>query len=138
MRFPYLFRQYVSWGDMDAYRHVNHAAFLKYFENARVEFFRSTGLWDIQPEENAKHIGIVAVKMEMEFRKQVRYPAVLDVTLGILQLQSRRIRFGCSIWDGEDQVFFSTGDFLWIDFSKQKVTVLPEVYLRYLEPFVVT
>src|SRR5713101_5227720 len=30
----------VAWGDMDSYRHVNNVVYFRYFENARLEYFR--------------------------------------------------------------------------------------------------
>src|SRR5262249_44770182 len=33
----------VVWGEMDAYRHVNNAVYFRYFESARLEYFRRLG-----------------------------------------------------------------------------------------------
>src|SRR6202035_1702223 len=38
--FPVLVEQAVVWGDMDSYRHVNNVVYFRYFENARLEYFR--------------------------------------------------------------------------------------------------
>ena len=38
--FPVVVAQAVVWGEMDAYRHVNNVVYFRYFENARIEYFR--------------------------------------------------------------------------------------------------
>jgi acyl-CoA thioester hydrolase len=45
IRLPYVYKQYVSWGEMDAFQHINHVVYSKYFENARVEFLKDMGVW---------------------------------------------------------------------------------------------
>ena len=38
--------QPVAWGDMDSFGHVNNVVYFRYFENARVEYFRRIGWWE--------------------------------------------------------------------------------------------
>ena len=38
--FPVIVEQAVVWGDMDSYSHVNNVVYFRYFENARLEYFR--------------------------------------------------------------------------------------------------
>src|SRR5205807_2006177 len=38
--FPVVVELPVNWGEMDAYRHVNNVVYFRYFENARLEYFR--------------------------------------------------------------------------------------------------
>ena len=44
-------QQAVVWGDMDSYAHVNNVVYFRYFENARLEYFRrldsSVGLYGV-------------------------------------------------------------------------------------------
>lgn len=41
--FPVQVRNRVDWGDMDAYAHLNNVVFFRYFENARIDFFKALG-----------------------------------------------------------------------------------------------
>ncbi|GIX40740.1 MAG: thioesterase [Leptospiraceae bacterium] len=135
IRFPYVHKQYVSWGEMDAFQHINHVVYVKYFENARVEFLKDVGIWD--PGLNGEYGPIVA-KLDMQFKKQVRYPAQLDVTIGLLELQSRSFSFGCTMWDdNNDLVYLAVGDFYWIHFPTGKVVSLPKEYIEKFKPYVV-
>ena len=48
--FPVVVRQAVVWGEMDAYRHVNNVVYFRYFENARLEYFRRLGWFEFERE----------------------------------------------------------------------------------------
>ena len=38
----------VAWGEMDFYRHVNNVVYFRYFENARLEYFRRLGWFEYE------------------------------------------------------------------------------------------
>src|SRR6202140_1958640 len=38
--YPVIVELPVVWGEMDSYRHVNNVVYFRYFENARIEYFR--------------------------------------------------------------------------------------------------
>lgn len=135
VRLPYVYKQKVTWGEMDAFQHVNHVVYAKYFENARVEFLRDLNIWE---PEKVSEFGPIVAKLEMQFKKQVKYPSVLDVTIGLLDLQSRSFTFGCTMWDeNNDLVFMSVGDFYWIHFPSSRIVSLPEKYLEKFKPFLI-
>lgn len=68
----------VRWGDMDALGHVNNAAYFRYFEQARIEWYAALGLGAL----GGTGAGMVIADAHAEFRRPVRYPAVLDVAMG--------------------------------------------------------
>jgi acyl-CoA thioester hydrolase len=69
--FPVVIEQAVVWGEMDAYRHVNNTVYFRYFENARLEYFRRLG-W---PEfEEATGVGPILAATRARFRRPLSYP----------------------------------------------------------------
>ena len=48
--FPVVVTQAVIWGDMDSYHHVNNVVYFRYFENARLEYFRRLGWFEFEKE----------------------------------------------------------------------------------------
>jgi len=42
----YTSNMYRGEREMDAFQHLNHVVYVKYFENARVEFLKDMGIWD--------------------------------------------------------------------------------------------
>ncbi len=136
IRLPYIFKQYIAWGEMDAFQHLNHIMYLRYFENARVEFLKDLNLWN--PEEKS-NFGPVIAKLEVEYLKQVRYPEFLDVTIGILNLTSRSFVIGCTMWNQKNEIVFTgKGNFFWINFSTNKILTLPEEIRNKLEKFLIS
>lgn len=131
-RFPFSHKQYVAWGEMDSFLHLNHVVYAKYFENARVEFLRELNVWNMKGKNEE---GPIITNLQLRYLKQVRYPDSLDVTLGILRLDVRSFSIGCTMWNqNNDLVLVAFGDFLWLDFITQKIKPLPNVLkLRFEE-----
>ncbi|MFN3603845.1 MAG: acyl-CoA thioesterase [Leptonema sp. (in: bacteria)] len=123
-RLPFLHKQYVAWGEMDAFLHLNHVVFAKYFENARVELLRELDLWNIDAQNKE---GPIITNLQIRYIKQVRYTDLLDVTLGILNITNRSFTIGCTMWNQKEElVIVAYGDFLWFDFTTQKIVSLPQ------------
>jgi len=66
--------QPVAWGDMDSFGHVNNVVYFRYFENARVEYFRRIGWWDYMA---ATGVGPIVASTQARFRRPVDYPDTL-------------------------------------------------------------
>ena len=71
---PVVIDQVVDWGDMDAFGHVNNVVYFRYFENARVEYFRRIGWWEYLAETG---IGPIVGSTQARFRRPVKYPDTL-------------------------------------------------------------
>lgn len=134
LRYPFVHRQYVAWGEMDPFAHLNNVVYARYFENARVEFFERLGVWS--HEARSEH-GPVIINLEMQFRRQVRYPATLDVTLGITRLKSRSMSFLCSMWQGDECVHTAKADSLWVHFEQESPRSIPSDLIGLLHEYVV-
>lgn len=133
-RYAFVHRQYVAWGEMDAFSHVNNVAYARYFENARVELFRQLGSWN---EGAALDFGPVIINLNMQYRQQVRYPAELDVTLGITRMKKRSSSFLCSMWQGDVCVHTADADFMWVHFAKGRPVEPPAGLMDALSPYIV-
>src|SRR3954447_17719689 len=69
--YPVVVEQAVVWGDMDAYRHVNNVVYFRYFENARLEYFRRL---DWPALEAATGVGPILAATSARFRRALTYP----------------------------------------------------------------
>lgn len=67
----------VRWGDMDALGHVNNAYYLRYMEQARVEWLTAAQV----PMVDAQHQGPILVTASCTYLVPIVYPADLDITL---------------------------------------------------------
>src|SRR6478672_1698746 len=73
-QFKVIIDQPVDWGDMDSFGHVNNVVYFRYFENARVEYFRRIGWWEYLA---ATGIGPIVGSTHARFRRPVKYPETL-------------------------------------------------------------
>lgn len=72
--YPVVVEQAVVWGDMDSYRHVNNVVYFRYFENARLEYFRRL---DWAAFEKETGVGPILATTQARFRKPLTYPDVI-------------------------------------------------------------
>jgi acyl-CoA thioester hydrolase len=74
--FPVVVEQAVAWGDMDAYQHVNNVVYFRYFENARLEYFRRLGWFEFEKETG---ISPILASTQCRFRRALTYPDTIRI-----------------------------------------------------------
>jgi acyl-CoA thioester hydrolase len=85
--YPVVVEQAVVWGEMDAYQHVNNVVYFRYFENARLEYFRRLD-WSAFEQETG--IGPILAATNARFRRPLTYPDTIFITARIGQLADDR------------------------------------------------
>jgi acyl-CoA thioester hydrolase len=73
----------VRWGDMDALGHVNNTLFFRYCEQARIAYFEAVGIGALADRPS---VGVALVAASLSFRRQLRYPDTVAVTLRITRV----------------------------------------------------
>jgi acyl-CoA thioester hydrolase len=87
--FPVVVEQAVVWGDMDSYRHVNNVVYFRYFENARLEYFRRLDWFTIEEETG---VGPILAATQARFRKPLTYPDVILIAARVPEVGRDRLR----------------------------------------------
>ena len=85
--FPVIVTQAVVWGDMDSYAHVNNVVYFRYFENARLEYFRRIGWFEI---EEATGIGPILASTQARFRRALTYPDTIHIGARLFEMKDDR------------------------------------------------
>jgi acyl-CoA thioester hydrolase len=85
--FPVIVEQNVVWGDMDAYGHVNNTVYFRYFENARLEYFRRLDWFTF---EETTGIGPILAAAQARFRRALKYPDAIAIGARLLTLEADR------------------------------------------------
>jgi acyl-CoA thioester hydrolase len=84
---PVIVEQEVMWGEMDSYGHVNNIVYFRYFENARLEYFRRLA-W---PAENPpRGIGPILHSTQCRFRKPLTWPDRIAIGARVPKLEADR------------------------------------------------
>jgi acyl-CoA thioester hydrolase len=92
--------EHVRFADLDMLGHVNNKAYATYFETGRVGYFAARGLSD------GPRVGMAMVRLEIDYRKEIRFPAALRVGVRPLKLTRSTLSLACAIFN--DDVCAST------------------------------
>jgi acyl-CoA thioester hydrolase len=74
--FPVVIELPVVWGEMDSYRHVNNVVYFRYFESARLEYFRRLDWFAFERDTG---VGPILAATRARFRKPLTYPDTILV-----------------------------------------------------------
>ncbi len=115
----------VRWGDMDSVGHVNNTVYFVYLESARVELLRKLGA---SRQQRNDHQGPALVSTSCDFKRQVVYPATLDVGARVEAIGRRSFRMSYGLFlSGTDQVVATASSVnAWTDYAAQRAVELPD------------
>ncbi|MFG2571306.1 acyl-CoA thioesterase [Streptomyces sp. NPDC048481] len=90
----HIYRCPLRWADMDAYGHVNNVVFLRYLEEARIDFL-------FRPEKDFKQ-GSVVARHEIDYKRQlVHRHTPVDIELWITQIRAASFTIAYEVKDGD-------------------------------------
>jgi acyl-CoA thioester hydrolase len=114
----------VRWGDMDAFAHVNNGAFMRYLEDARIQWMdAATAGWEHTDS------GPVVVNVNLNFRRELRYPAHIRVHGVVSAASEKRLLLEHTVVDREDPATVYADaqvTILWMDFNTRRSIPLPQ------------
>lgn len=114
----------VRWGDLDAFNHVNNAAFLVYAQEARLEWLAGIGgSWF---DENAMPVVAAA---HVNYRRQLAWPARIVVELAATRVGNSSVTITHRIVAQDDPAcLHADGEvvMVWIDPASGKPVPLPD------------
>ena len=115
----------VRWGDMDAFGHVNNAKYFTYCESARIAYFETIGLG---AQTTTPDHGPSVVTATCNFRRQVHYPATLEVGARTTKIgrTSFTLEYGIFLEGTDDVVADGSSVVVWVDYGAGKSAPLPE------------
>ncbi len=115
----------VRWGDMDAQGHVNNTVYFTYCESARVELLRKIGF---KGKQAGLTEGPTLVHASCDFKKQVIYPATLDVGLRVERISARSFKmvYGIFFHGSEEVAAVAASVNAWANYAEGHSVELPE------------
>ncbi|MFJ7147638.1 acyl-CoA thioesterase [Streptomyces sp. NPDC100445] len=90
----HIYRCPLRWADMDAYGHVNNVVFLRYLEEARIDFL-------FRPDKDFKQ-GSVVARHEIDYKRQLVHrhePVVIE--LWITEIRAASFTLAYEVKDGD-------------------------------------
>lgn len=92
---PLTILQPVSWGDLDAYGHVNNSVYLRWFENVRFHYFELVGVVALHAQENK---GPILGHAEIDFLAPVRFPDDLLASVRVSRIGNTSFVMENAVW----------------------------------------
>ncbi|MGW0709697.1 acyl-CoA thioesterase [Streptomyces sp. NPDC002643] len=109
----HIYRCPLRWADMDAYGHVNNVVFLRYLEEARIDFL-------FRPEKDFKQ-GSVVARHEIDYKRQlVHRHQPVDIELWVTDIKAASFTITYEVKD-PDQVYVRASTVVVpFDFERQR------------------
>src|SRR5262245_50714540 len=122
--FPVILELPVCWGEMDSYQHVNNVVYFRYFENARLEYFRRLD-WFAFEEQTG--VGPILAATQARFRKPLTYPDTISIGARVVSLADDRFTLDHLIVSHTQQAVVTEGQgtIVTFDYARQQKAPIP-------------
>ena len=109
----------TRWRDMDYRQHINHAAYLTYMENARLEYA------DHHFDQN---LNFILASLTVDYHSQLFHPANLDIGQKVVDVGNKSFKMLGAIFQKEeaDPVVTTLTSLVCFDYKTQKTCPIPE------------
>ncbi|MEU2980090.1 thioesterase family protein [Streptomyces hirsutus] len=124
----HIYRCPLRWADMDAYGHVNNVVFLRYLEEARIDFL-------FRPDKDFQQ-GSVVARHEIDYKRQlVHRHAPVDIELWVTQIRAASFTLAYEVKDG-DQVYVQASTVIVpFDFEAQRPRRITQEEREFLQEY---
>ncbi|KND45523.1 MULTISPECIES: acyl-CoA thioesterase [Streptomyces] len=124
----HIYRCPLRWADMDAYGHVNNVVFLRYLEEARIDFL-------FRPEKDFKQ-GSVVARHEIDYKRQlVHRHRPVDIELWITEIRAASFTITYEVKDPEQVYVRASTVIVPFDFATQRPRRITAEEREFLEEY---
>jgi acyl-CoA thioester hydrolase len=129
--FPIVIEIPVAWGEMDALRHVNNVVYFRYFESARIAYFRELKLGNFM---NKTGVGLILGSTRCRFKIPLTFPDSVLVGAKTSDIREDRLVMQHCLVSTRLQKAAAEGEAVLVsyDYRKNKKTLLPEEWRKYI------
>lgn len=115
----------VAWGQMDAFEHVNNVVYFRYFEDARITYFRKVGMLERMESEGE---GPILAATQCRFRIPLTYPDQVTVGACVRELSKDRFTMHYRVYSHEHDAVAAegTGTIVYFNYRNNQKAQLPE------------
>ncbi|MDN3250903.1 acyl-CoA thioesterase [Streptomyces mutabilis] len=124
----HIYRCPLRWADMDAYGHVNNVVFLRYLEEARIDFL-------FRPEKDFQQ-GSVVARHEIDYKRQlVHRHHPVDIELWVTEIRAASFTLTYEVKDGDVIYVRASTVIVPFDFEAQRPRRLTAEEREFLEEY---
>jgi acyl-CoA thioester hydrolase len=130
---PFVHRERVRFGDLDAMRHLNNVVYLRYFESARIAYMS-----ELSPEHSPSNpergsYGLIFAEGHINYRSPVQFDEEVEVRCTIAEVRRSAFRMNFEMHVGERLAAEGYGWLVGFDYAEQKAIRLPDALRGALE-----
>jgi len=124
--------QAIAWGDMDSCRHVNNVVYFRYFENARLEYFRRLDLFRYEDETG---VGPIISTTQARYRRPLTYPDTILIGARLVNLEEDRFTLEHRLISELLEDVAATGEVTVVTYlyKEQRKTTIPDELRRRID-----
>lgn len=125
------YRHKVNYYETDKMQFTHHSNYIRFMEEARVDFMEQMG-WGYDKMEEAGIISPV-LKVECEFKKSTTYPDVIEIAVKVLEFSRTRFKIGYTMTVGDKIVCTASSEHCFLNENGRPVNLqksYPEVYSK--------
>ncbi len=104
----------VAWGEMDSFGHVNNIVYFRYFENARIAYFRETAVLEVM---ESSHIGPILASTECRFLVPLTYPDTVSTGTRVTDVGPDRFTMEYAVYSHRHQRLAAIGKGVLVTFD---------------------
>jgi acyl-CoA thioester hydrolase len=121
---PFVHRERIRFGHLDAMRHLNNVEFLRFFETARIEYLRT-----VAPEHDPASpddFGLIFAECHINYRSPGFYDDLVEISIrpGDIKRSSFRVHFEMRV--GERLLAEGWGALVGYRYAEGRAAPLPE------------
>ncbi|MFE6195465.1 acyl-CoA thioesterase [Streptomyces sp. NPDC057838] len=124
----HIYRCPLRWADMDAYGHVNNVVFLRYLEEARIDFL-------FRPDKDFQQ-GSVVARHEIDYKRQlVHRHHPVDIELWVTEIKAASFTLAYEVKDGDVVYVRASTVIVPFDFEAQRPRRITEEEREFLQEY---
>lgn len=130
--YPVILTQDVSWGDMDAFEHVNNTVFFRYFEDARIAYLEKVGALEHMGRSN---IGPILANAMCNFLLPLDFPDCIHIGVRANILSPKKMNMEFAVFSEKQDAVVARGEGLvvYYDYKKGRSCEIPETIVAAIE-----
>jgi acyl-CoA thioester hydrolase len=130
--YPVVIALPVQWGDQDAFEHVNNVVYFRWFESARIAYFRRIGLMD---KWDARQLGPILAASSCDYRRSIVFPDSVRVGIRATRIGRSSIGLEHRIVSEEQKVLAAEGisTVVFYDYGAGRSHPVPDEVRRAIE-----
>ena len=123
--YPVIIEIPVAWGDMDAFQHVNNIMYFKYFESARISYFRKINFMEVMNETG---IGPILASTQCRYKIPLTYPDYVTVGAKVDTIEKERFIMKYAVISHKHEKIAALGEGVLVtfDYQNNKKTLIPD------------